>query len=322
MLEFEHRPDYVWWFQERDETQVVLRLKQSGVVDEIKIPQLQGALLKQVRLKEEEQGLLVLIEANQKIKVQTFELPADPFHGERLLVEFYRQQLPAEKPVAKEAAAVVVVAEKSKAEVVAPKSNRVNKTVVKLTPAEQAEQAYQTALQNLQRGDHPAAEKGFAQALSLQPRLMDARLQLIALLQQLGRDDEAEKSLLQGLRLHPENPALRKNYARNLMNEGYLQGAIDILQSLPRPEFGSDLEYYALLAALQQEIGQHNAAIGTYRQLLKYRPQQALWWMGLAISTEQTGDAAAAKEAYQQAIAQPGLRTDLQEYINNRLQAL
>ncbi|MDB4470794.1 hypothetical protein N9063_00760 [Deltaproteobacteria bacterium] len=322
LLEFEHRPDYVWWFQERDETQVILRLKQSGGVDEIEIPQLQGPLLKQVRVKEEEQGLLVLIEANQKIKVQTVELPADPFHGERLLVEFYPQQQPVGKPIVKETAAVVAVAEKGKVEVVAPKPNRVNKTVVKLTPAEQAEQAYQTALQKLQRKDYPAAEKGFVQALSLQPRLLDARLQLISLLQEIGRHDEAEKSLLQGLELHPSSPQLRKGYARRLMDEGFLQGAIDVLQLLPQPEFVSDLEYYALLTALQQENGQHQAASSGYRQLLKYRSKEAVWWLGLAISLEQLGDTSGAKDAYQQAIALPGLRADLQDYIQTRLQAL
>jgi len=77
-----------------------------------------------------------------------------------------------------------------------------------------------------------------------------------------------------------------------------------------------------LLAALLQEAGQFNAASSTYAQLLRVRPQEALWWMGMAISLEQSGSFDPARDAYQKAVSLPGLNPDLQNYIHGRLRAL
>lgn len=334
MLEFAQLPEYKWQFSGQDKKQLSIHFLQSTVQKTLTVPMLKRTLVTQLRLQPEKQNVQLSLEANHGLMVDILELPADSIHGPRLMVELYPQAVivAAKKietkrnivPVAAEKP-VQIIAEKLVEKPVAKVAsavNRVSKKAPTLTAEQQAEQAYQKALEQLQRNEKLAAETNLANALTLQPDLLDARLQLITLLQKAKRNREVDKLLQRGLQLHPDNPELRKCYARSLLDDGHLAGAIDVLCSRPQPKVGDDLEYYALLAALQQEQGQHQFAAEGYRQLLAYRPQEALWWMGLAISLDQSGDYVGAKEAYQQAISLPGLRNDLQEYVHNRLQIL
>ena len=133
---------------------------------------------------------------------------------------------------------------------------------------------------------------------------------------------KAEEFVQQGLSLAPGNPDLRKIYARLLLDDRRQNEAINLLKTKPVPSVVQDLEYHALLAALYQESGQFNVASSVYAQLLQVRPQEALWWMGMAISLEQSGNSDSARNAYQKAVSLAGLSPDLQNYIHGRLRAL
>jgi MSHA biogenesis protein MshN len=184
------------------------------------------------------------------------------------------------------------------------------------------QKAYRAGLKQLQGGHWVAAEAGFKQALSLNPELLDARLKLIRLYQQQAEFEQAEKLLREGLSLVPGDFVLRKILARQLFNDQRLGEAIELLEIQPQPGIGKDLEYHALLAALLQEAGRFDDARLLYSKLVQIRPQAALWWMGLAISLDQTDHPSSARDAYQRALVLPGLRPDLQDYIHNRLQVL
>ena len=54
------------------------------------------------------------------------------------------------------------------------------------------------------RGDLPKAEKGFREALALDPKLADVRAELGALLQDLGRSEEAVTELKKAVQLQPD----------------------------------------------------------------------------------------------------------------------
>lgn len=203
-----------------------------------------------------------------------------------------------------------------------PVVRKFKKTERALSKEEQAKRAYQTGLAQLEKRDRQAAEVSFSHAVSLHPRLLEARLQLINLLLMQQRISEADTQLQSGLKLHPDSPELRKTYARLLLSEEQLEGAIGILIYEPLPDVVSDLEYHAMLAALFQEAGEHTAAVKQYTKLLEVRPRESLWWMGIAIALEQSGDLAQARKAYRQALETPGLRPDLENYIRDRLQVL
>ena len=221
---------------------------------------------------------------------------------------------PVTKPVV---AQPPVVSEKKASPV-----NRVSKKAPTLSRTEQAAHIYQTALQALHAGEIKAAEKALQQALLLNPQLLDARIKLIGLLQKDRRDGLVEDQLQQGLKLHPNSYELRKSYARHLLQAGRVAAAVQALRVTPLPDVAKDHEYHALLGALLQEAGDYPAAVATYRQLLEYSSAEPLWWIGLAISLDQSGAAVKAKQAYQQALDLPGLQVDLQNYAHNRLQAL
>lgn len=323
LFEFEQLPEYLWKLQGPTGKQVSIQFQKTGVGAALKLPRLKGPLLKRISLQAGKEGLQLLVGLSRKLAVKTFKLPADQFHGQRLLVEFYTRQPAVGSESERQMSMVDVASAMDKAaKKVSVTAKKIKKKTAVVSREEQAAQAYRSALELLQRKDYPAAEATLSHALILQPRLLAARLQLIALLQKLQRQSEAEKQLKLGLQLHPDNPDLRKNYARQLLAAGQQEQAIKILQTEPRPEIGSDLEYYALLAALQQEVGKHSAAVKNYMRLLQYRPQESLWWMGLAISLDQAGAYAKAKAAYRQALLLPGLRPDLQDYIRDRLQNL
>ncbi|SHJ78846.1 MSHA biogenesis protein MshN [Malonomonas rubra DSM 5091] len=199
---------------------------------------------------------------------------------------------------------------------------RFRKKTAPLSPEERAQALYLQSLSVLQQGDDVVAENNLLQALELNPNHQAARLQLINLLRQNNRVAEAFSQVEMGLQLHPQSHMLRKDMARQLLSAGRLDEAIATLNYTPFPAMAQDLEYHALLAALLQESGDYQHAIPIYRGLLSYQPQESMWWLGLAISLDQSGDAEQAKSAYLKVAGQQGLRADLADYVASRLQAL
>jgi MSHA biogenesis protein MshN len=299
--------------------QLVVSFSQTQIGANFAIPPLTGNLIKRLSLIPIKQTLQLLVDLDQRAQVQSFQVVDDPVQGYRLLIEIVATAEVAEKapgqmsPFRSNPAG----AEKS-AEVVEPSAAKVSKN--NNLPSRDRE-AYQAGLEQLKRGDVAAAEVNFNQALSVNPGLQEARLELINLLQQQRKLDRAEYFLQQGLSLAPENFELRKTYARLLLNDQRREEAVDLLQAEPLPGLTQDLEYHALLAALLQETGQFKAASSIYTQLVQVQPS-ALWWLGLAISLDQSGHPERARNAYQQAMSLPGLRPDLQSYIQSRLQVL
>lgn len=321
MLEFSQLPEYGWEQSSAGDDQLQVRLRQAAMRTSLPVPHPRGTLLKAVELQEQQDDLLILAKAEQKLSLELFELSADQSHGPRLMVEFY----PQPDPVSSEPQPVEPgVAQKEEPQTSAggTAEARLKKKTVAKTPEQRAEALYQAALHQLQTNDLAAAENSLLQALLLQPKQLAARLQLVDLLQQSGRAEESEQLLLQGLKQEPQQPQLRKYYARRLLDKGTPQQALAILQSAPLPAIEADQEYFALLAALQRDNGQYRAAAATYRGLLNLRPQQALWWLGLAITLDQSGEQSQARDAYRQARALPGLRSDLRSYAEQRLEAL
>ncbi|MDX2479106.1 MAG: tetratricopeptide repeat protein [Desulfuromusa sp.] len=306
--------------------QLVVSFSQTQIGADFVIPQLTGTLLKRVSLMPQRQTLQLLVDLDESARVESLQAVDDSGQGYRLLIkivatapavenlataESQKKPIPIPDKIPTVAAKVV--------EVENPAAIKVSKTRTQLS---RDQQAYRAGLEQLKRGHLIDAEASFNQALLTNPKLVAARLQLAGLLQQQMQVAKAESLLQQGLAQSPKNSDLRKMYARLLLNDQRQGEAIDLLKAEPVPEIIQDLEYHALLAALFQESGQFEAASSIYAQLVQVQPQAALWWMGLAISLEQSGASERALNAYQQALSLPGLRPDLQNYIQSRLQAL
>lgn len=316
-LTFAEHPEYRLLQNEGGAAQLVVSFNQTRIGSDFEIPVLTGTLLKRISLVPQKPTLKLLVDLNKRARIQSFQLLDDSEQRYRLLIEVVAVAPVVEKPQKQIAVAKPkpILAEKPKNTAPAKVSKNQNRL-------SRDQQAYQAGLVQLKQGSLGAAEASFNQALIINPKLQDARLQLVGLLQQQMKLSKAEEFLQQGLLLAPENPNLRKIYARLLLHDRRQNEAIDLLKTKPVPDVVQDLEYHALLAALLQESGQFNAASSTYAQLLQVRPQEALWWMGMAISLEQSGNSDSARDAYQRAVNLPGLKPDLQNYIHGRLQAL
>ncbi len=301
-------------------TQLLLVFTSATTRPKLHIPSLKGPLLNRISLQTVAQEVQLQFDFNNAVSVHNLQLPADALHGDRLVLDLQREQ--------KNVAATEIHTEQQPKKQSVPQREvssstaRVNKTNKPLTREQQAHGAYRAGLEQLKNADRLAAEANFSHALILAPRHLSARQQLIALLLEMQRPVEARKIVELGRQLHPDDPRLRKVYARMLLTNEQLPEAIAVLRAEPRPELKGDLEYHALLAALLQEVGNHSEAGRVYSQLLAVRPQEAVWWMGLAISLEQVGNADEARKAYRQALVAPGLNPNLNRYVRDRLQAL
>ncbi len=316
-LAFAQLPEYRLLQNGIGVAQLVISFNQTQLGDNFEIPPLEGTLLKRVSLVPQKQTLQLLVDLDDRATVQSFQLVDDSDQEYRFLIEIaatalvvekQQEQLPTPEPDP-------VIVETTKDPVVA----RVSKNPNQLS---HDQQVYQAGLDQLKQGHLAAAEEHFSQALRINPELLDARLHLVTLLQQRMELDKAESFLQQGLSLIPGSSDLRKIYARLLLNDQRQGQGITLLKTEPVPEVSQDPEYHALLAALLQESDQFVNANSIYGQLVQVFPQEPLWWMGMAISFEHLENPEHARGAYQKALNLPGLRPDLQSYIQSRLQVL
>jgi len=318
-LTFAQLPDYRLLQKSAGATQLVVSFSQTQIGADLEVPELTGGLIGRVSLIPQKQTLQLLVDLKESARLQSFQFVDTSAHGHRLQIEIVAA-LPVVKkqqPIATLEATPLIpekIVEREEPVAAVVSKNR--------KPLSLDQQSYQAGLRQLKQGRLGAAEASFNQALQVNPNLLDARFQLIKILQQQMKLTMAETVLQQGLALTPGNLNLRKIYARLLLNSQRQDEAIKLLQTTPLPGIVQDQEYYALLAALYQESKQFEAASAIYAQLLNIRPQVSLWWMGMAISLEQSGNLEKARNAYQKALDLTGLSPDLQSFIESRLQAL
>lgn len=113
-------------------------------------------------------------------------------------------------------------------------------------------------------------------------------------------------------------PGLRLLRARAELQQGEPRQALGWLNR-DLPPVASQSRYHVTLAALQQQLGQHEAAATTWARLIEHDDSQARWWAGLGIALEGQGRNESARRAFVQASALPGLNDTLQRYVQRRL---
>ena len=88
------------------------------------------------------------------------------------------------------------------------------------------------------------------------------------------------------------------------------------------PAVAANPGYHALLAALQQQVGDWSGSAALYRQLVALQPQQAAWQLGLAIALEQLDQPTQAGERYRLAVRGQGLDGNARRFAAERAAAL
>lgn len=119
----------------------------------------------------------------------------------------------------------------------------------------------------------------------------------------------------------PGEPELRLLRARAQLAEGDAQASLATLEDSV-PAVSQHPEYLVTLAALLQQEGRANDAVGRWAELVAYNDSQAAWWVGLASALEADRQTGGAQRAYQQALALADLSPTLADFCRQRLRAL
>ena len=189
-----------------------------------------------------------------------------------------------------------------------------------MTPASNDEE-YQAAL-NMITENHLSQGLTQLQAmLARDPNYAPARVALATLYMKLGRIHDAECILQVGRGLTPNYPSFIELQARIEMSQHCLPQALNLLLST-NPPVHTNLSYYALMAALYQQLNQPAKAVVIYQRLLEEQPYNAIWWLGMGISLEADNRNNMAVEAYRKAKNSARLSPLVEDYIDSRLRVL
>jgi len=197
----------------------------------------------------------------------------------------------------------------------------VKKQQLQLNPNQQAEVAYQKGYGLLQQNKIYSAEAKLLLALEHNAKHIKAREILVGLYLKTGRKVEAQNTLVTGLVHLPNYTNFTKLYARILLDNNQTTKAVNLLLQ-HKPAIADDPNYFALLAASYQRQKNHNAAANTYVKLLKLKPREGIWWVGMAISLEALHKKKDALNAYEKARQTGTLNTRISNYSSQRLQQL
>jgi MSHA biogenesis protein MshN len=185
------------------------------------------------------------------------------------------------------------------------------------TESQGAENAYRRALAALQDGRVSEAMASLHGALRINPRHEAARQTLVGLLIENNRGDEAMTQLQQALTLDPRQPALAMLLARLQIERGK-SGIEALLRTLPYATGNG--EYHAFLGGALQRQGRFHEAAEQYQAALRTTPNNAVWWMGLGMALQGEKRNPEAADAFRQARALGTLPTELQGFVERRLQ--
>ena len=197
----------------------------------------------------------------------------------------------------------------------------VQKQSLALNSEQQAEVAYKKGYQLLQENKIYSAEAKLLLSLEHNVKHVKAREVLVGLYLKTGRQVEAEEILNKGLLHLPDYSNFKKLYARLLLDSNQVGRAIKVLLQ-NKPAISADLNYFALLAASYQRNKNHAAAAKTYVKLLKLKPREGIWWVGMAVSLEALNKNKEALDAYEKARQTGTLNTRISNYSSQRLKQL
>jgi hypothetical protein len=168
---------------------------------------------------------------------------------------------------------------------------------------------------------YQAADAAILEIITDFPLNVEARSLYVSTLIARNRMDQAIQVLASGLSLNPGVAEWTKIYARLLIELGQTSRAIEAME-LALPEITADLDYYAMYAALLQKESRHDLAIETYKSLLLHKPNNSIWWMGLAISQDAISDSGNALYSYNMALKGQSMDFELRKYILEQIQRL
>ncbi|MCE3220060.1 MSHA biogenesis protein MshN [Vibrio diabolicus] len=190
---------------------------------------------------------------------------------------------------------------------------------VELTHRQLSLKAVSRAEKALDASDMQTALSAYAEALRYEPKNADTRQKLSALYFGKGDTRKAYEIIQEGINLDTNNQVLRLALSKLLVKANQPEAALSPLVHLP-PMPSRD--YLAMRAALAQKHKQNDIALESYQLLTQREPENARWWLGLAIQQERALTFTAAINSYNQALGKVGISNQSQAFIRDRLSIL
>ncbi len=189
------------------------------------------------------------------------------------------------------------------------------------TPETRSKAIFTKGQSLLKRGQLPEAVAAFEESLSVWPLNHQAREAIIWVHMRYRMWLQAEQKLTQAIALFPNEIRYFTLKARLLIEQKQPEVALSVLNS-QTPALVESTDFYALKAALLQELGQPAKAAELYQALTAYNPGQGAWQMGLGLALEQTGRFSSAIVAYQSALESKALSPESERYVEKRVRLL
>ncbi|WP_337841483.1 hypothetical protein [Rheinheimera sp.] len=192
---------------------------------------------------------------------------------------------------------------------------------VQLSPAEQLALLSQQARKAESAGQTALALQLWQKASTVLPTEAETYLQQARLWQLQANFAAAEQALQQGLEWGVTDPALVMALAALAVRQQRWPDVIRLLNT--EPELSLYPDFYALKATALQKTGQHAQAVSLFQQLARLQPQQARWWLGMALSFDAMSQPEQALLAYRQAEKQgQNLAADSLNFVRSRIAEL
>lgn len=189
-----------------------------------------------------------------------------------------------------------------------------------VSPQQQAALLQQQALAAVQAGQLQQALQLWQQLQQLAPQNALAYLEQARLWQQLGQPQQALMVLQQALQQGVVNADIQLLLAQQAAAQAQWQRVDTLLPA--QFVLAQQPEYYGLKATALQQLGQPQAALDWFRQLIVLQPQQARWWLGAAIAFDALAQREQAQLHYRQALQWgDSLTAASRNYIQQRLAA-
>jgi tetratricopeptide (TPR) repeat protein len=190
-----------------------------------------------------------------------------------------------------------------------------------LTFDEQVELVYQQGRTLYQNDKYPQALAKWREALDMKPEHHKSREAIVSHYLAEGRTNEANGILAIATRRYPQHVPYTLMLARIYVDNGDPDNALIIIQNGIDNVF-DDPELYAFMAAIYQNKAEYVKSINNYRKALKLSPENAIWWLGLAISLEKDLSRIDSLKAYRSAVNTGSLSNSLKQYALKKIQLL
>ncbi|HGF4931029.1 TPA: tetratricopeptide repeat protein [Vibrio parahaemolyticus] len=190
---------------------------------------------------------------------------------------------------------------------------------VELSHRQLSLKAISRAEKAIDANDMETALSAYTEALRYEPSNIETRQKLAALYFGKGDTRKSYEILQEGINLDKDNQPLRLALSKLLVKANQPSAALSPLVHLP-PMPSRD--YLAMRAALAQKQKQNDIALESYLLLTQREPDNARWWLGLAIQQERALTFTAAINSYNEALGKVGISNQSQAFIRDRLTIL